>query len=948
MSKIWTSLASILLTAVTTFATTFSFTNQWPGGGQGLFRITNDTAQNIQGWTLEFDWNAEITSAWNGTIQSHVGNHYIIINAPYNATIAPGAYVEVGCAANFAVAGVLPTAITVNGISGGGTGGGGTTIVPSIVIDDASITLAAVSSGSGAAAGYFSTSGNQIIDANGNPVRITGVNWFGFETSNKVFHGLWTRGYKSMLDQVKSLGFNTLRIPYCNEMLAAGATTNSINFAQNPDLQGLTPLQCMDKVVDYCGQIGLRVFLDRHSAKADNFIGEDVWYIPGDAYYTESRWISDWVMLAQHYAGNSTVIGADLFNEPKKSATWGNSAPATDWNKAAERCGNAVLAANPNWLIIVEGVEKYNNQTTWWGGNLTGAAAFPVVLSVNNKLVYSPHDYPSSVFEQTWFSDATYPNNMDDVWNSHWGYIYKNNIAPILIGEFGSRLATTSDQLWLDKLTDYMNGDLDLNGSNDLAAGKLGMSWTYWCMNPNSGDTGGILNDDWTTVSTARMAYLQASLAPSLGAGSAGPAPQYMNFPVTLSAAASGAVTVAYTTVNGTAIAGTNYTTASGTLSFAAGETTKNITVAIPNQAATTGKQFTVQLSSVVGATLADAAATGTLLSTTLPSAPVITSASTASGSVGVAFEYQITASGSATSYSAIGLPSGLSLNTTTGLISGSPTTVAASTITIRATNAGGTGSASLALTVTQVAQCSGDVNMDSTVDAADVGAMLGNWGSASSLYDLNSDGVTDSADLAVVLGAWGPCLSSETSSPTDGFTEVPFTYYIQSPYDLDLRDRYSLVNDTHDFKVLSTDQPFQVGNTTKPRTEMRIYNNYTSEVWQFEGDLFVPAGTTGAAVMQVFGGSTSSTSCQLRVYNGSLCYYTTPIMNNIHDTWIHVNVIHDANAHTISIYLNGTFIRSQADRGPSTYYFKCGVYQQDNSSSLMQSKWANIKVWRG
>jgi len=103
-------------------------------------------------------------------------------------------------------------------------------------------------------------------------------------------------------------------------------------------------------------------------------------------------------MLAQHYASNSTVIGADLFNEPKKSATWGNSAPATDWNKAAERCGNAVLAANPNWLIIVEGVEKYNNQTTWWGGNLTGAAAFPVVLSVNNKLVYSPHEYPSSVF----------------------------------------------------------------------------------------------------------------------------------------------------------------------------------------------------------------------------------------------------------------------------------------------------------------------------------------------------------------------------------------------------------------------------------------------------------------------------------------------------------------------------------------------------------------------
>ena len=183
--------------------------------------------------------------------------------------------------------------------------------------------------------------------------------------------------------------------------------------------------------------------------------------------------------------------------------------------------------------------------------------------------------------------------------------------------------------------------------------------------------------------------------------------------------------------------------------------------MAIPNQAATTGKQFTVQLSSVVGATLADAAATGTLLSTTLPSAPVITSVSTASGSVGVAFEYQITASGIASAYSALGLPAGLSINTTTGLISGTPTTAAASTITIRATNAGGTGSASLALTVTQPALCAGDVNLDSKVDAADVGAMLGNWGSDSSLYDLNLDGVTDSADLAVVLGAWGECVTN-------------------------------------------------------------------------------------------------------------------------------------------------------------------------------------------
>jgi aryl-phospho-beta-D-glucosidase BglC (GH1 family) len=211
--------------------------------------------------------------------------------------------------------------------------------------------------------GFLSTSGNQIVDANGNAVRITGINWFGFETGNKVFHGLWTRGYTSVLDQVKTLGFNTLRVPFSNEMLRSDAVTSSINFAQNPDLQGLTPIQCLDKMVEYCGKIGLRVIFDRHSAKADGYLNEDVWYIPNDAYYTEQRWVDDWSMLAKRYANNPTVIGADLFNEPKRSATWGNSSAATDWNKAAERAGNAILAANPNWLIIVEGVEKFNNET---------------------------------------------------------------------------------------------------------------------------------------------------------------------------------------------------------------------------------------------------------------------------------------------------------------------------------------------------------------------------------------------------------------------------------------------------------------------------------------------------------------------------------------------------------------------------------------------------------
>ncbi|MBP5938861.1 cellulase family glycosylhydrolase [Streptomyces acidiscabies] len=363
-------------------------------------------------------------------------------------------------------------------------------------------------------AGYWHTSGRQILDSAGQPVRVAGINWFGFETGNYVVHGLWSRDYKSMIDQMKSLGYNTIRIPYSDDIFKSSTVPNSIDFSsgKNADLQGLNSLGVLDKLVSYAGRDGLRVILDRH--RPDSGGQSALWYT---AAVPEPTWIANLKSLASRYAGNPAVVGIDLHNEPHDPACWGCGDTATDWRLAAQRAGNAVLSVNPDLLIFVEGIQTVNGVSGWWGGNLMGVAQYPVQLSVPNRLVYSAHDYATSVAQQSWFSDPTFPNNMPGIWDKYWGYIFKQNIAPVWVGEFGTTLQASVDQKWLAALVSYLRST-SANGADSF-------HWTFWSWNPNSGDTGGILKDDWQTVDTVKDGYLASIKAPAfppVGSGSGG------------------------------------------------------------------------------------------------------------------------------------------------------------------------------------------------------------------------------------------------------------------------------------------------------------------------------------------------------------------------------------------------------------------------------------------
>src|SRR5574342_235432 len=106
------------------------------------------------------------------------------------------------------------------------------------------------------------TSGSKILDASNQVVGLSGLNWFGFETANNAPYGLEQRAWEEVLDQIKALGYNVIRIPFSNAMLEPGAAPAKIDYNLNPDLAGLTSLQVLDKIISGAGERGLKVILD--------------------------------------------------------------------------------------------------------------------------------------------------------------------------------------------------------------------------------------------------------------------------------------------------------------------------------------------------------------------------------------------------------------------------------------------------------------------------------------------------------------------------------------------------------------------------------------------------------------------------------------------------------------------------------------------------------------
>ena len=344
----------------------------------------------------------------------------------------------------------------------------------------------------------LSTRGRWIVDADGDRFPLRSGNWHGAsgtwngtgsadedgnhhagENSHRIPLGLDRAPMAEIIAGFREIGINSVRLPFSNEMIHDPRPVTDGAVAANPALKGRTPLQVYDAVVRELTDAGLAVILNNHTNTTRWCCGVD-----GNERWNTSQsteaWENDWLFMARRYRDNDRVVGADLYNEVRRTVwddpNWGLG-DHHDWFAASQRVGDRILTeADSDLLIIVEGIN-------WTGIPVDGFAhgrptLEPVrrlshTLVASGKLVYSAHFYGytgpnhsgATGIGET--SDPRYqdlsPAELIDVLNRQAFFAAaepdRHFTAPVWISEFGvgGREETgVAQRAWFENFVDHL------------------------------------------------------------------------------------------------------------------------------------------------------------------------------------------------------------------------------------------------------------------------------------------------------------------------------------------------------------------------------------------------------------------------------------------------------------------------------------------------------------
>lgn len=352
--------------------------------------------------------------------------------------------------------------------------------------------------------GYYTLAG-KIYNAGGQEIQVRGLSHFGFNATILQPEYLWQMGWKEQIAQIKSLGFNAVRVPFVPDTLYNTTPVDQLSYIdanKNPELLGKTPLQVLDLWMAEADRQGLYVMLDFHSVSKQRqyptwFVSDpnDYGLIYNNQPYTADNWRRDLAFVARRYANVSHFFAIDIYNEPQGIVRWSTGDPNASnpiyfWKAAAESAAAAVLQANPALLIFVQGINgnfdgiEDSSIPMNWGEDFQPEAYQPLNIA-DSKLVLTPHTYGPDVYMKPTFGAQNFPANLAADWNKLFGQFYPAH--PVVVGEWGGKYGSGTggqkDATWQNAMVDYL-----------LSKGIH--SSFYWTYTPNSGDTGGILDDN--------------------------------------------------------------------------------------------------------------------------------------------------------------------------------------------------------------------------------------------------------------------------------------------------------------------------------------------------------------------------------------------------------------------------------------------------------------------
>ncbi|WP_306329631.1 glycoside hydrolase family 5 protein, partial [Streptomyces venezuelae] len=389
--------------------------------------------------------------------------------------------------------------------------------------------------------GPLSTRGRYVVDADGNRFKLKAGNWSGAQgtwegsgdvadpanhqadqKSNNIPLGLDRVPMDRLLADFHELGLNTIRLPYADAMVQDTTVVPDSAVAANPALRGRTPLQVFDAVVAALTADGFAVVLNNHTTSyrwCCGLDGNERW----NSGQSTAQWEQNWLFLVNRYKANKRVVGADLRNEIRRDTwddpNWGLG-DEHDAYKAFENAGNKILQADPDMLVIMEGIN--------WTGIPQGMFPHgrPLLTPVRNlshtlvhsgKLVYAAHFYgytgphhtgASGGWQNGETNDPRYqdltPQQLTQVVHDQALFVTESGqhfTAPVWISEFGAGgrgSDNAREKDWFGRFTDIL-----VREDTDFAFWPL-VGWA---------GADGRPNDNWALISydaTGRKQHVNA------------------------------------------------------------------------------------------------------------------------------------------------------------------------------------------------------------------------------------------------------------------------------------------------------------------------------------------------------------------------------------------------------------------------------------------------------